>query len=77
MRVIGTSIEVHPALLMVALIVASRFGFVWVVLAAPLVAIARDLFRYTYDRLQAPPLAADALASEPDKFGPPDVPLAH
>lgn len=63
-RVIGGSIEVHPAVLMVALIVASRFGFLWVVLAAPLVAIARDLFRYTYARLQGPPppsiLPADA-----------------
>ncbi len=64
-RVIGASIALHPALLMVALIVASHFGFLWVVLAAPAVAGARDLFRYAYGRLQDPPRPAGDLPGGP------------
>ncbi len=59
-RVIGNSIAVHPALLMVALIVASRFGFLWIILATPAVGIGRGLFRYVYRRLQDPPQPTEA-----------------
>jgi predicted PurR-regulated permease PerM len=51
-RIIGESVGVHPAILLVALVVFSQvLGFVGVVLAAPLTAIARDLYLYAYRRL--------------------------
>ncbi len=58
-RVIGSSLEIHPAILMVALIVASRFGFLWIIIATPAVGVARGLFRYAYHRLQTPPQSHD------------------
>jgi len=65
-RVIGNSIAVHPAILMVALIVASRFGFLWIILATPAVGIARGLFRYSYHRLQRPPQPNDVAPRSPE-----------
>jgi predicted PurR-regulated permease PerM len=51
-RVIGTSVGVHPAILLVALVVfGSVFGFIGVILAAPITAILRDLYVYAYQRL--------------------------
>ena len=51
-RVIGESTGVHPAILIVALVIfGERFGLIGVFLAAPALAIARDLYRYTYRRL--------------------------
>ncbi|HEX9369505.1 MAG TPA: AI-2E family transporter, partial [Roseiflexaceae bacterium] len=46
------SVGVHPAILTVILIAMGQvFGLLGVVLAAPLTAIARDLFVYVYQRL--------------------------
>ncbi len=51
-RIIGESVGVHPAILTVILIAMGQvFGLLGVVLAAPLTAIARDLFVYVYQRL--------------------------
>jgi predicted PurR-regulated permease PerM len=51
-RIIGESVGVHPAILTVILIAMGQvFGLLGVVLAAPLTAIARDLFVYVYRRL--------------------------
>jgi len=51
-RIIGESVGIHPAILMVIVIAMGQvFGLVGVVLAAPLTAIARDLFVYVYRRL--------------------------
>ncbi len=51
-RVIGESVGVHPAILLVALIVlGADLGFIGVIAAAPLTAIARDLYLYVYRRL--------------------------
>jgi predicted PurR-regulated permease PerM len=51
-RIIGQSVGVHPAILTVILIAMGQvFGLLGVVLAAPLTAIARDLFVYIYRRL--------------------------
>lgn len=64
-RVIGHSIGVHPAILIVALVVFGQlFGLPGVILAAPITAIARDLYLYTYRRLsgRAP---AEAIAHLP------------
>ncbi len=64
-RIIGESVGVHPAILMVILIAMGQvFGLLGVVLAAPLTAIARDLFVYVYRRLDGlSPAAARRLVS--------------
>jgi predicted PurR-regulated permease PerM len=52
-RIIGESVGVHPAILTVILIAMGQvFGLLGVILAAPLTAIARDLFVYVYRRLE-------------------------
>jgi predicted PurR-regulated permease PerM len=51
-RIIGESVGIHAAVLTVVLIAMGHiFGLMGVVLAAPVSAIARDLFVYTYKRL--------------------------
>jgi predicted PurR-regulated permease PerM len=51
-RVLGASIGIHPAVLMMVIIMMGyTFGLIGIILAAPLAAIARDLFIYTYRRL--------------------------
>jgi len=58
-RIIGESVGVHPAILTVILIAMGQvFGLLGVVLAAPLTAIARDLFVYIYRRLDGLSAAA-------------------
>jgi predicted PurR-regulated permease PerM len=63
-RIIGDSINIHPAVLTVAMIVmGTLFGLVGIILAAPALAITRDLFLYTYRRLEGlvPAAAYDSL----------------
>ncbi len=74
---IGNSLEIHPAILMVALIVASRFGFLWIILATPAVGIARGLFRYIYHRLQTPPQPHDVPQRSDSEPGHGDVSVAR
>lgn len=51
-RIIGESVGIHAAILTVVLIAMGQvFGFLGIVLAAPISAIARDLFLYIYRRL--------------------------
>ena len=58
-RIIGESVGIHPAILTVVLIAMGQiFGLWGVVLAAPLSAIARDLFVYIYRRLEGTPANA-------------------
>lgn len=61
-RVVG---DIHPALLVVAIVALSQFGFLWLFLAAPTVAIVRDLFSYVYGRVSEPPRPAGLLPGEP------------
>ncbi|MGH2584645.1 MAG: AI-2E family transporter [Dehalococcoidia bacterium] len=63
-RVIGRSVGIHPIVLMPLMIVLSQFGPLWIILAAPLAAVVRDLFRYVYGRLDDPPLPAGLLPGE-------------
>ncbi len=61
-RIIGESVGVHPAVLMVVLVVCSQiFGLLGAILSAPLSAMARDLFTYLYGRLSVPPSPAGVL----------------
>ncbi len=51
-RIIGDSVGVHPAILTVTLLaMGSVFGLAGIIAAAPLTAIARDLYLYAYRRL--------------------------
>jgi predicted PurR-regulated permease PerM len=63
-KVTGDSLRIHPAVLMVLLIVMSQFGFIWIVLAGPVAATARDLFLYIYGRFDDPPRPAGLLPDE-------------
>jgi len=59
-KVLGDAVELHPAVLIVALVVgAALFGIGGAILAAPTVAAGRDLYRYAFQRLHdQPPDAA-------------------
>jgi predicted PurR-regulated permease PerM len=52
-RVLGGAVELHPAVMIVALVAGGAlFGIGGAVLAAPTVAAGRDLYRYTFHRLR-------------------------
>ena len=55
-------LDVHPGLLIPAIVVLSQFGVIWLLAAAPAVAIVRDLVRYANARLAEPPGPAGVLA---------------
>lgn len=62
-KILGDAVELHPAVLIVALVVGGAlFGIGGAILAAPVVAAARDLYRYTFARLddQSPSMALAA-----------------
>ena len=72
-KVMGDAIELHPAVMILSLVVGGAlFGFWGAILAAPVVAAARDLYRYGFIRLSGEvPYTAFALISRgPDS--PPD-----
>ena len=80
-KVMGDAIELHPAVMILALVVGGAlFGIGGAILAAPTVAAGRDLYRYGFHRLAGqPPVEAFDLAahgvrtaeSEPDPEPPP------
>lgn len=61
-RIVGESVGLHPAVLMILLVVCSQvFGVIGAILSAPLGAVFRDVFQYLYGRLSEPPLPAGYL----------------
>jgi predicted PurR-regulated permease PerM len=72
-KILGDAVELHPAVLIVALVVGgSLFGIGGAILAAPVVAAGRDLYRYVFARLgNEPPERALGIAfglpPEPDE----------
>ncbi|WP_129672099.1 AI-2E family transporter [Candidatus Chloroploca sp. Khr17] len=61
-RIVGDSVGLHPAVLMILLVVGAQvFGIIGAILSAPVGAVARDIFSYVYGRLQEPPRAAGLL----------------
>jgi hypothetical protein len=58
-------IQIHPAILLVAIVALSELGFLWVLVAAPVISILVNLFRYLYGRLSDPPLPAGVLPGQP------------
>jgi predicted PurR-regulated permease PerM len=63
--VVGRSVHLHEAIVLLVLVILSEFGFIWVILAPPVAAAARDLFLYAYGRLGDPPRPAGLLPGEP------------
>ena len=51
-KVMGDAVDLHPAVIIMSLVVGGAlFGIGGAILAAPVVAIGRDLYRYTFRRL--------------------------
>ena len=63
-RVSRGVLDVHPALLIPGIVVLSQFGLIWTLIAAPLIAVGRDLVRYLAGRLADPPQPAGLLPGE-------------
>jgi len=56
-RISGKSVKLHPAVVMVVLVLGNQLaGFAGMLLAVPVTAIIRDLFKYFHLRLQDEPL---------------------
>jgi predicted PurR-regulated permease PerM len=70
-KVMGDAVELHPAVMILALVVGgSLFGIGGAILAAPAVAAGRDLYRYGFHRFggQPPATAYDlAVNGVPDR----------
>lgn len=63
-KILGDAVQLHPAVLIVALVAGGAlFGIGGAILAAPVVAAGRDLYRYTFTRLSdgSPQAALDAV----------------
>jgi predicted PurR-regulated permease PerM len=61
-RIVGESVGIHPAILMVLLVVLGQaFGLIGIILSAPLAAVVRDTFIYVNGRLSDPPRPAGLL----------------
>lgn len=64
-RITRRVIPAHPVLVAVIVVAISQLGLVWVLFAAPIIAILRDTVLYFYGRLSQPPRPAGALPSQP------------
>ena len=64
-RISGGSVRLHPAIIMVVLVMGNEVAGLWgMLIAVPLTAVVRDWFRYLYLRFQDAPLPpAEALAA--------------
>jgi predicted PurR-regulated permease PerM len=64
-RISGKSVRLHPALVMVVLVIGNETAGLWgMLLAVPLTAVIRDVFKYLYLRLMDEPLSPEkAMAS--------------
>jgi predicted PurR-regulated permease PerM len=60
-RLMERRLGVHPAILVPGVVLVSQFGLIWLLLSAPIVAIANDLVRYVHGRLSEPPKPAGLL----------------
>jgi predicted PurR-regulated permease PerM len=78
-KVMGDAVDLHPAVLVMALVIGGAlFGIGGAILAAPVVAAGRDLYRYGFHRFGGrPPAEAFELAlhgPRPPPPGPPEAP---
>jgi predicted PurR-regulated permease PerM len=59
-RIAGESVKLHPALVMVALVVGNELaGLLGMLVAVPVTAVLRDLFKYLYLRFLDEPLSPE------------------
>jgi predicted PurR-regulated permease PerM len=59
-RIAGESVKLHPAAVMVVLVIGNELGgFIGMLVAVPVTAMVRDLFKYFYLRLADEPLSAE------------------
>jgi predicted PurR-regulated permease PerM len=73
-KVIGDAVDLHPAVMILALVTgAALFGIGGAILAAPTVAIGRDLYRYAFRRLRGDDPEVAFLAAAPTR--PPVEPI--
>jgi predicted PurR-regulated permease PerM len=64
-RIAGESVQLHPAMVMVVIVVGNELaGFLGLLLAVPIAAIIRDVFKYLYLRLLDEPLPPEKAVSE-------------
>jgi hypothetical protein len=56
---------VHPAILVPGIVMIGQFGLLWLLLSAPIVAVAHDLVKYVHGRLSEPPIPAGVLPGTP------------
>jgi predicted PurR-regulated permease PerM len=61
--------DIHPAVLVLAIVALSEFGVFWVLLAAPVTAVLRDTYRYISGRLSEPPKPAGVLPAAAETEG--------
>ncbi len=61
--------DLHPAILVLVIVALSQLGWQWIFLAAPVTAVARDLWRYAFGRLGDPPRPAGVLPGRPGPAG--------
>ncbi len=74
-KVMGDAIELHPAVLILALVVGgSLFGIGGAILAAPAVAAGRDMYRYGFHRFGGRPPAEALELAKHGARGRPDEP---
>jgi predicted PurR-regulated permease PerM len=59
-RIAGQSVKLHPAAVMVVLVIGNELaGLFGMLLAVPIAAIIRDMFKYLYLRILDQPLAPE------------------
>jgi predicted PurR-regulated permease PerM len=59
-RIAGESVQLHPAVVMVVLVMGNELaGFLGMLVAVPIAAIIRDIFKYAYLRLLDDPVAPE------------------
>jgi predicted PurR-regulated permease PerM len=63
--------DLHPAILVLVIVALSQLGPLWIFVAAPVTAVARDLWRYAFGRLADPPRPAGLLPGEPARVSAP------
>ncbi len=67
-RIQGHAVGVHPAFVMVALMVGSEAAGLWgVFLSVPLTAVGRDVFNYFHAEWSEPPQPADEASAEDEE----------
>jgi predicted PurR-regulated permease PerM len=68
-KIMGDTLNIHPAILAPIMIGMSAFGFIWVILAPPLTAVLRDLVYYFYGRFNDPPRPPGLLPAPEEMTG--------